>query len=297
MSKKQMKTLHDLIKEKRPTLKDNSIRTYCTSIKRIAPERKLDSLEFMQDVDAVLAKIEDIALPTKRSIITAIIVALDATVGKNEAHGRYSDALTQLTLMHAHELGFNKKSAKETDNWTSKDSLIAVAKRMIKDGPGNQRSLIAALYTMQPPTRLDYYDMQIVGKGAELSDTKNYLQVINRNKKTFIFNDYKSSSTYKTVSIPVNKELNKIINKYMKLNPGLTYLLENEKTKGKAMTRNSLGKTIPKLFEATGKHVTLNLIRHIHVSENVDIAKTKAQNQLAKQMMHSTATQLTYAKE
>ena len=169
MSKEQMKTLHELIKAKRPTLKDNSIRTYCTSIKRIAPERKLDSLEFMQDVDAVLAKIENIALPTKRSIITAIVVALDATVGKNEAHGRYSDALTQLTLMHAHELGFNKKSAKETDNWTSKDSLIAVAKRLIKDGPGNQRSLIAALYTLQPPTRLDYYDMQIVGKGAELS--------------------------------------------------------------------------------------------------------------------------------
>ena len=175
--------------------------------------------------------------------------------------------------------------------------MIAVAKRLIKDGPGNQRSLIAALYTMQAPTRLDYYDMEIVGKGANMLDTKKYLQVINRSKKTFIFNDYKSSSTYKTVKIPVNKELNKIINKYMKLNPGLTYLLENEKTKGKAMTRNSLGKTIPKIFDSTGKHVTLNLIRHIHVSENVDIAKTKAQNELAKQMMHSTGTQLTYAKE
>ena len=89
MSKQQMKTLHDLIKAKRPTLKDTSIRTYCTSIKRIAPDKKLDSLEFMQDVDAVLAKIEDIPLPTKRSIITAIVVALDATVGKNEAHSRY----------------------------------------------------------------------------------------------------------------------------------------------------------------------------------------------------------------
>ena len=297
MSKQQMKTLHDLIKAKRPTLKDTSIRTYCTSIKRIAPDKKLDSLEFMQDVDAVLAKIEDIPLPTKRSIITAIVVALDATVGKNEAHSRYSDALTQLTLMHAHELGFNKKSAKETENWTSKDSLIAVAKRLIKDGPGNQRSLIAALYTMQAPTRLDYYDMEIVGKGANMLDTKNYLQVINRSKKTFIFNDYKSSSTYKTVKIPVNKELNKIINKYMKLNPGLTYLLENEKTKGKAMSRNALGKTIPKIFESTGKHITLNLLRHIYISEHIDIEKTKEQNELAKNMMHSPQTALTYAKK
>lgn len=289
--------LAEVIKAARPNLSDGSLRTYVQSIKRIAPDNKIDSLAFLQDTDAVMAKINTFGMNVKRSVLTAIMVAMGANGDTGEALRTYVDALNEYSVLVSDELGKNKKSNKQEKNWTKHENLLAIAKRMIKNAPGNQRSLIAALYTYQPPSRLDFYDMQIIGKGDAMVDKQNYLQIINRNKKNFIFNDYKNSATYKTVTIPVNKAMNTVLNKYFKLNPGIKYLLRSEKQSSKPMTRNSLGKQLPQIFEETGKHITLNQIRHIYISENIDIKKTKQQNELAKQMMHSTSTQLTYAKE
>ena len=104
--------------------------------------------------------------------------------------------------------------------------------------------MIASLYSLQPPQRLDYYDMEIVGPKFERNNNKNYLVINNRSKKTFIFNDFKTSNSYNTVAIPVNKELNTVINKFLKLNPERKYLLQNKE--GLPITRNNLGKMITK---------------------------------------------------
>lgn len=289
--------LTEIIQAARPNIKASSLRTYVGSIKRIAPDNKIDSIAFLQDTDAVMAKINTFGMNVKRSVLTSIIVAMGANGDTGDALRTYVDALNEYSVVVADELGKNKKSNKQEKNWTTHENLLAIAKRMVKNAPGNQRSLIAALYTYQPPSRLDYYNMQIIGKGDPTGDKQNYLQIINRNKKNFIFNDYKNSATYKTVTIPVNKAMNTVLNKYFKLNPGIKYVLRSEVKKNEPMTRNSLGKQIPQIFEETGKHITLNQIRHIYISENIDIEKTKQQNELAKQMMHSTGTQLTYAKE
>jgi len=289
--------LTEIIQAARPNIKASSIKTYVGTIKRIAPDNKIDSIAFLQDTDAVMAKINTFGMNVKRSVLTSIIVAMGANGDTGEALRKYVDALNEYSVMVSDELGKNKKSNKQEKNWTTHENLLKIAKRMIKNAPGNQRSLIAALYTYQAPSRLDFYNMQIIGKGDPTEDKQNYLQIINRNKKNFIFNDYKNSATYKTVTIPVNKAMNTVLNKYFKLNPGQKYLLHSEVKKNEPMTRNSLGKQLPQIFEETGKHITLNQIRHIYISENIDIEKTKQQNELAKQMMHSSATQLTYAKE
>lgn len=289
--------LSELIKIARPTIKDSSLQTYVRSIKRIAPDNKIDNLDFLQDTKSVISKLNTFGINVKRSMLSAILVAMGANGDAGNAIKKYSELLSEYTAVMNAELGKNKKTEKEEVNWVPHKNLVAIAKTMIKNAPGSQRSLIAALYTYQSPTRLDYYDMEIVGKDAEMDDKKNYLQVVNRNKKIFIFNDYKSSTTYKTVAIPVNKALNTVINKYFKLNPDIKYLLRNEKNKTSPMSRNALGKQIPHIFESTGKHITLNLIRHIYVTEHINIEKTKEQNEIAKNMMHSGATQLTYAKE
>ena len=289
--------LTEIIQAARPNIKASSLKTYVQSIKRIAPDNKIESLAFLQDTDAVMAKINTFGMNVKRSVLTAIMVAMGANGDTGEALRTYVDALNEYSVLVSDELGKNKKSNKQEKNWTTHENLLAIAKRMIKNAPGNQRSLIAALYTYQPPSRLDFYNMQIIGKGDPTEDNQNYLQIINRNKKNFIFNDYKNSATYKTVTIPVNKSMNTVLNKYLKLNPGIKHLLRSEKQSSKPMTRNSLGKQIPQIFEETGKHITLNQIRHIYISENIDIKKTKQQNELAKQMMHSSNVQLTYAKE
>ena len=213
--------LSELIKAARPNIKASSLRTYLQSIKRIAPDNNIDSLAFLLDTDAVMAKIDKFGMNVKRSVLTAILVAMGANGNSGEEMLPYVNFLNEYSVLVSDELGKNKKSNKQEQNWTEHKNLVAIAKTMIKNAPGSQRSLIAALYTYQPPTRLDYYNMEIVGKDAILDDKKNYLQVINRNRKKFIFNDYKSSSTYKTVTIPVNKAMNTVLNKYFKLNPSI----------------------------------------------------------------------------
>ena len=62
------------------------------------------------------------------------------------------------------------------------------------------------------------------------------------------------------------------------------------------MNANQLGKFITKAFDFTGKKITLNLLRHVYISENIDLEAIKKGQQLAKDMHHSTGVQEMYAK-
>ena len=289
--------LEAIIQTFKPDVKKSSIATYIHALKRVAPDKKIENLDFLKDTDAVIAKINELPLNTGRSTVSAILVSLLASGNKN-------DDVYQIYKLKSDELfkamialnSQNKKTPKEEENWVKHSVLLKIAESMIKNAPGSQRSLIAALYTYQPPTRLDYYDMEIIGKDAVLDDKKNYLRITNRSKKEFIFQDYKNVKSRGQVIIPVNKQINSVINKYMKLNPDIKYLLSNERKMSEPMSRNSLGKTIPKIFESTGKHITLNMIRHILASENINLEEEKKKKELADAMMHSSATQLNYAK-
>ena len=156
-----------------------------------------------------------------------------------------------------------------------------------------QSYLVTALYTLQPPVRLNYSDMKIIKNLSEVEDGKNYLLNKSRNKKTFIFQDYKTSGKYGKIEQPISKELNTIINKWLKVNPTDNFLIDQ---KGHALNSNQLGKFITKAFKFTGKKITLNLLRHVYISESIDLEAIKKGKALAKSMLHSSATQELYAK-
>ena len=111
----------------------------------------------------------------------------------------------------------------------------------------------------------------------------------------FVFNDYKTSTKYNEVRVPVSKELNRVINKFLKLNPDRKYLLQQNRAE-KPLARNALGKLIPVIFRDTGKNVTLNIIRHVYVSEKVDLEAVKQFQVIANSMMHSSGEQMSYNK-
>ena len=64
-----------------------------------------------------------------------------------------------------------------------------------------------------------------------------------------------------------------------------------------ALSPNGLGKLITEVFSTDKKRVSLNLIRHIWASENVDLEQTIKQNEIAAAMMHGSKTQLEYVKK
>lgn len=286
--------IESIIQKSRPTLKPQSVKTYISNIRKIAGTKEIDNLKFLDDPDEVFSLMSSYKITMKRNILSSILVLLSAVGEKDSIRKIYADKLLELTEEMKVELAKNNKTETQEKNWVSMAELKKITKALIRNSPASQNTMIAALYSLQAPTRLDFYDMEIVGPKDERSDNKNYLIITNRSKKTFIFNDYKTSRHHGTVVLPVNKEINTVINKFLKLNPERKYLLQGKD--GLPLSRNNLGKIITKIFASTGKKVSLNIIRHVYISENVDIKKIKEQNDLASAMMHSSGQQLEYAK-
>ena len=286
--------LESIIQKSRPTLKPQSVKTYISNIRKIAGTKEIDNLKFLDDPDEVFSLMSSYKITMKRNILSSILVLLSAVGEKDSIRKIYADKLLELTEEMKVELAKNNKTETQEKNWVSMAELRKITKALIRNSPASQNTMIAALYSLQAPTRLDFYDMEIVSPKDERSDNKNYLIITNRSKKTFIFNDYKTSRHHGTVALPVNKELNTVINKFLKLNPERKYLLQGKD--GLPLSRNNLGKIITKIFASTGKKVSLNIIRHVYISENVDIKKIKEQNNLAAAMMHTPTEQLQYAK-
>ena len=121
----------------------------------------------------------------------------------------------------------------------------------------------------------------------------NYLLNSTRTTKYFIFRNYKTASTYGEIKVKVNKGLNSIINQWLKINPTNFLIFDNKNNK---MSKNNLAKYIVKSLEPSGKHINLNLLRKIWISENLDLNQVRSRDKLATAMMHSLDTQKTYIK-
>jgi len=120
----------------------------------------------------------------------------------------------------------------------NKDKIINIGideykKNVIKLNNNQDDILIYALYMLFPARRLDYRAMKITTeKDINKLNDINYL-LIDGNKQTFIFNEYKTYSTYKKQVFEVRKDLNAIISKYIyikQLKPD-DYLISLERNK------------------------------------------------------------------
>tara|TARA_R110002012_G_scaffold231944_5_gene404669 strand:+ start:307 stop:1185 length:879 start_codon:yes stop_codon:yes gene_type:complete len=289
-----MKSLKELIMEDRPHLSEGSVRTYLANLKKIGINESTD-IEKLDEPDYVFNIIADMKLNMKRNIVSSVLIIITASGGRKDLYEIYRQRLFDLGKEYNAEMAKNEKTETQEKNWVTIEELKKITKRLLRENPKSQNSLIASLYTLQNPTRLDYYDMEIVGPKAEIGDEKNYLVIHNTRRKEFVFNDFKTKNKYNQVIIKVSKELNRVINKFLKLNPDRKYLLQQTRSE-KPLTRNALGKLIPFIFKDTGKNVTLNIIRHVFVSEQVDLAAVKKFQEIASSMMHSSAEQMSYNK-
>ena len=301
--------LAKLIKEKRQ-IKENSLRSYLIILKKLNENKEILNLDFLKDTKKIEEIIRDRALTTQRNYLGAILVVLSAfnKASFDAALQFYRDMLDELNEEYQNQLKSHEKDPKQSKNWVSLDTLKKAMNRLKRDIEERsilkkenlsnkelmllQRYVVAGLYLLQPPIRLDF-SMDVVNKRSDIEEGKNYLLNMGRNKKKFIFSEYKTSKSYDTKEVDLNSPLNKIMNIWLKHNKS-GYLLINNR--GGKLTSNGLGKLIPKVFETTNKHITLNLIRHIYISENVDLDAINKAKKLAEDMLHSSSTQVDYIK-
>ena len=303
--------LKEEIEKIRPNIKPNSLRAYLIILKKLNNENDIESLDFLKDKENITDIIKKKALTTQRNYLGAVLVALPILENSESLLDYYKGELEKVSTEYQTIIDSHKKTDKQELNWSSMVELIEVLSKYKKGmlrintmrEKLNERDffyltnyVVVALFTLLPPTRLDYAPMSIITNEKEDDNKQNYLVNKSRNKKYFIINEYKSSKSYGKQILQIPSSLNTILNLYLKFHKDKSTFLLN--SRGTPLTANGLSKLLTSSFGrySKNKKVTLNLIRHIYISENVKLTKDTDENKLANSMMHSSSTQQDYIK-
>ncbi len=193
---------------------------------------------------------------------------------------------------------------KEKENWTTKEELMKVYsayKEEVFNTDFNKKFnatkrillenyLITALYLFINPRRLDY-NVFIIKDIKDRQPKMNYLVDDKESGRYFVITEYKTSKCYGDDIIIVPREVNDVLDLYLK------YLKKTDpqplffNNRGLPQNKNGLGKYISRAFSPTGKKITLNLIRKIIISETTGCQQMDEAINLAKDMKHSVSTQ------
>jgi len=318
----------DIIKEaidSKRNIKPNSLRAYMISLRKlhdfIEGNRELEDLNFLKNEDKVAEKLQELKLSTQKNYLSAIIVGLDSMNDENDYDEElifYRGYLDELNKQSKEEAEKQQKSETQKENWVSMKELRKVMNKYKADIMERelltkseltrkqfdliQKWVVANLFLddENPPTRLDYAPMKIIKEEdfKKLDDEEkaenNYLVLRSRNKKYFHFGEYKTAKKYGENQIPVGKKLNSVLNIWLRVNP-TDHLLLN--SKGEPQSANGLGKYISKVFEPTGKNISVNMLRHIYISEKYPKEKLDEKESDAKKMGHSVEMQGKYSKK
>jgi len=164
--------------------------------------------------------------------------------------------------------------------------------------------LILSLYTLNPPVRADYGEVQVFPKRNKKRTTGNEL-IWRKAKPVFVFRDYKTAKTYGEVELPVNKQLQKVIaDWFAHLGKTPKYLLGSFDVKGSHVTYNpekpmsalSLSHSVQEIMKKyTGRDAGISLLRHSYITHTFPTLKTiESKNELSRRMLHSKTLQEQY---
>jgi hypothetical protein len=201
-----------------------------------------------------------------------------------------------------------EKTESQVNNWISWEEVTSKMKqleqkvsdfsKLSKLNPNQYETLLSevvlALYYYKAPRRNEYQNMWIVKNSANLPNDKNYLDF---DKKSFIFNVFKTSRKEGQVVEEIPDELFSIILHYFKHHPllgkkvtirtNVPFLVYQN---GEPLSQvNAITRILNKIF---GKKVGSSLLRHVYLTEKYGDVKKEMQDD-AKAMSHSVQTQQT----
>lgn len=312
------KSIKDYKHGKGDIIKDNTINSYCICIKKLHDDDEdYKNLEFLTETNLIMKKINKITkLTTRKNYLMSVIMAL-LSVGKDVTF--YATERAKLAKEYNDELNKNIKTETQEKNWCSKRELMGVTtsleKEVTKQGLMARDKLnkkerfllqdyvIALLYTSLNDyvVRLDYAPMLVRNEKDIIDNDHNYLSIVSRDIKYFILNKYKNAEYIKAgvkrgmgkIIIPIPTNVNTAINALLKHNKSEYFLTT---INDKMMTDNALGRAIKRIFTIGDKSLTINIIRHICETENINLDRRKIEKEHAFKLLHSDSQQLKYAK-
>ena len=260
-----MEILKELIISKKPNISESSVKTYLSILKNlyinIFKDDKMD-LDNFDKTDKILHSLKDLEPNKRKTILAALVVITD--------NKKYREQMLKDIEEYKSDESKQLKSEKQSDSWVDTSEINNIYDAMEKnvkilykkkelsmtDLQEIQNYIILCVLSGKfiPPRRSkDYVDFKICDIDK---DKDNYIE-----KKSMVFNSYKTAKTYQRQEIPIPPELMKILNKWIKVNP-TEYLLFD--TNSKKLTNVKITQRLNKIF---GKKASVNQMRHTYLSD------------------------------
>jgi hypothetical protein len=278
------------IKENRPNLGTNSIKTYISSLTSI--NKKMDGEKTLEWYDKNAKNIIEFLDKGNKKTSKTILSAIYILNSNKEIH----DKMISLSNEVNEEYKTNKKTDKQQDNWIPSDKIKDIYKDYYDKTIKILKQRIITKYDTEivikylllgflsgsilPPRRsLDYALLKIKNYDE---DVDNYYK-----KGVCYFNNYKTKNVYGKQTMVVPKELDDVIKKFNKINPTDFMLFS---TNGQPLTSSQITRILNDIFNM---NVSTSMLRHIFLSDKyANVEEQMKQDAIA--MSHSSLTQNQY---
>jgi len=283
--------LADYIHSKRPALAKSSVNTYASMLRslyfKLYNSRDVDIDKF-NDSATILEYLKDLPPNKRKTVLSALFV-----ISNNH---QYKDQMMQDCKQYNQEVSTQEKTPQQKANWISTDDITKVYKTLSKqanllykkenltskDIQEIQDYIIVALLggIFIPPRRSkDYVDMKI----KDIDENLNYID-----KKTMVFNSYKTAKSYGKQVLDIPPALLKILKKWISINPTSFLLFDSNKNQ---LTAVKVTQRMNRIFN--GK-ISTNAMRHSYLTDRykdtikVNEALSNDLNKMGSSMTQST---------
>lgn len=290
-------TIIENIRKSRPNLSSNSMKTYENALKTIRRclglDSSLENTKFLNDFNKVIKCIEENSekLTSQKSKITAILVALSSDSKPNkELIDKYKKHVDGVAKEYNKWLVKQEKTDVQKKNWISYAELLTITNDMLKKYNRLRKSDLDKLtntdfrtiqnYVMlrtqlEHPIRNDFANMKVVSPkeyasiSEDVKSKNNYLEIISRTTKKFHINNYKTVKRLGAKTYNVSKELNTILNQWLKINKS-GWLFVKPSKRDTPLSECDVTKQFYILFQSyfTDKKISTSLLRHIIISND-----------------------------
>ena len=286
------------IRENRPSLTNNSLRTYVSILANLHDKHLKGSsfnLDYFSDnLVAILNYLKDVEPTTRKTVLSALFVLTNNPL--------YREKMIEDCKIVNDNYKNQNKSEKEVANWITTEEIKAkydglhtkVLKMFKKTAVADTSTiveylliaLLGGILPSLPPRRS--LDMALLKIRNYNLLTDNYYK-----SGKLYFNKYKTSQKYGLQTLSVPEELNKIIKKWIKIND-TDYLLFS--TNGNQLSSPQITRILNKIFD--GKNISVDMLRHIYLTNYYkDMPSLREMEAVAADMGHTIQTAMTYIKK
>lgn len=302
-----MTDIKEIIKSNRPELSDGSIRTYASILKNMAKaiDIKPTKKEYLDSQDKIFEYVKPFGAKKRKTILASLVVLFDDK-SENEDAKNLLDKFREMMMKDISTANSEDEKQELTDkqkeNWLPwsriqkiyEDLKEEVKPILKKDEPLKKSAfmrlqdfvMLSCLLLIPPRRSLDWTDFKIRNVDKQKD---NHLD---GNK--LVFNSYKTKKWYGRQTVDIGKNpLKKILTDWMKINNSDFLLLDTTLKQPLNPTKMTI-----RLYNLFDKKISINMLRHIYISEKVlaNVPKLTEMLQTAEDMSHSVLQQLKYKK-